>query len=118
MEKLKETVNNDKAFDWEKVYELPYYYLVNNPYHFLEIAAWAKQHPIGVLREHCGSGWYVLFKFSREIKYVGKYPEWFMDFTDKDWDELRSSLSPKDSVYYGLLIEETAKTIRMERETQ
>lgn len=108
MENLKEKTNADRVF-WDKVYNLPHYYLVSNSYHFLEIAAWAKQRPIGTLREEHGPGWYVLFKYAKEIKYIGKYPEWFMDFTDKDWDELRNSLSPRDRVYYDLLIEEENK---------
>lgn len=93
-----------KAFDWNKVYKLPYYYLVSDPDKFLLVAVYAKQRPIGVLREEHGQGWYVLFEASVDIKYIDKYIEDY-DFSEKKWNELRESMNTQQGVYYGLLKE-------------
>lgn len=104
MSNLKSVTEVSKAFEWEEVYKLPHYYLVSNPYKFLLVAVWAEQHPIGTLREEHGRGWYVLFKYSSEIKFVNKYPE-ESNFDENEWKELRESMNSEQAIYYDLLTE-------------
>lgn len=92
-------INADRAF-WDRVYELPHYYIVNNTFDFLRLTAYAMLKPLGTIRDD--RGWHVLFKYCTEIKYIDKYIEEYQ-FSDEEWDDFRRSLSSQNRTYYELL---------------
>lgn len=105
----------DIDMDWEKVSELPHYYIVNSTYDFLRLTAYAMLKPIGTVRDE--RGWYALFKYCKEIKYIDKYIEDYQ-FSDEQWSELRSSLRPQDRTYYELLEKYDKIMVKQHREAK
>lgn len=105
----------DIDLDWDTIHKLPLYYVVNNAYDFLLIAAYYGQRPIGVTWDEYGY-WCVVFEYSKAIKYREKYPEDHL-FSEQQYDEFRKALSPQDSVCCELLEEMEQEKTRIRHET-